>query len=326
MSWFDRIFGLEKHDMTPTPPITMVGFPANGGILPGGVTATTALGLSSVWRCLQVLSNGVQQLEWRESRGTLDTLPLSRLVRRPQADRTRREWTSIVVNTLALYQVCYLLRLGEDAEGVPQSLYYLAPPLVQPATPIDLYGLLPISEYWVAGRRVSADRLHIIRTGLLPGIPDHLGGLIDMARVTFAAAISSENYASRFWQGGASPVTKIKTDQALTPTQADELRNEWDTKQQLGRSTAVFGLGADANPFGADITQAAAVEARRELVADIARYFGVPTRLRQRPDRRLARRTPRPRAPTWTCCGSPWPITSGRSRTRSATSCPVGGG
>jgi len=37
--------------------------------------------------------------------------------------------------------------------------------------------------------------------------------------------------------------------------------------------------GVDAKPFGADPTQQAAVEARRELVADIARYFGVPTRI-----------------------------------------------
>jgi phage portal protein BeeE len=36
--------------------------------------------------------------------------------------------------------------------------------------------------------------------------------------------------------------------------------------------------GIVAEMFGADPTQQAAVEARREMVADVGRYFGIPTR------------------------------------------------
>src|SRR6185369_15242213 len=117
-----------SRDMFPTPQ-RMVGFSSDGGLVGAGVTGTTSLGLSAVWRCLDILSNGVSQLEWTERRGNLE-LPLSRLVVRPQAERTRREWTSLVVSTLALYDVCYLLKVGEDSEGVPMSLLYIDPSLI----------------------------------------------------------------------------------------------------------------------------------------------------------------------------------------------------
>src|SRR6185369_7683770 len=120
-----------SRDMYSTPQ-RMIGFPSDGGLVTAGVTGTTSLGLSAVWRCLDILSNGVSQLEWVERRGNLD-LPSSRLVVRPQAARTRREWTSLVVSTLALYDVCYLLKVGgEDSEGVPIGLWPLDPSLVQP--------------------------------------------------------------------------------------------------------------------------------------------------------------------------------------------------
>lgn len=118
----------------------VIGFPSDGGLVTAGVTTTTSLGLSAVWACLDILSNGVSQLPWQEKRGTLD-LPLSRIVKRPQAQRTRREWVNIVTTTLALYDVCYLLKVGgEDAEGVPMSLVYVQPAIIQPRY-YDVYSL-----------------------------------------------------------------------------------------------------------------------------------------------------------------------------------------
>src|SRR5262245_936945 len=101
MGWREFLDPLRRRD-TLTNPVYMVGFPSDGGLTSGGVSALTTLGLSAVWRCVDILSNGVSQLEWRERRGTLD-LPPSRIVVRPQAQRTRREWTSLVVSTLALF-------------------------------------------------------------------------------------------------------------------------------------------------------------------------------------------------------------------------------
>jgi hypothetical protein len=46
---------------------------------------------------------------------------------------------------------------------------------------------------------------------------------------------------------------------------------------------AVLGKGAKAEPWGADPTTESAVEARREINADVGRYFGMPTRILNAP-------------------------------------------
>lgn len=278
MSWRDTLFG--KRD-TLTTPRTMIGFPSDGGLVSGGVSATTTLGLSSVWRSLDILSNGVSQLEWRERRGTLD-LPLSRLVTQPQAQRTRREWTSLVVSTLALFDVCYLWKAGgTDSEGVPLGLWYLDPTMVMPGT-TDVFTqafLLPPNEFLVGTQRVPREELVILHRSPQPTISDAAGGIINIARTTFAAAIAAERYASRYWQSGGSPTTVLETDQRLTPTQVTDTSEAWAEKRARGPDYApVLHGGLKARSFGADPTSESAVEARRELVADIGRYFGIPTR------------------------------------------------
>jgi phage portal protein BeeE len=256
----------------------MIGFSTSGGVLASSVTATTALGLSAVWRCLDILSNGVSQLEWREVRGNLD-LPPSRLVRRPQEQYTRREWVSIIVSTLALYDVCYLLKVDQDAEGVPVSLVYIQPSIVTPLF-LDSFSLLPPREFMIRGQKVSRDDLVILHRSPQPGIYDGQGGIIQLARITFAAALASEGYASRYWQAGGSPTVVLESDSAVPDTIAKQTADRWTESRRLGPDhPAVLGSGLKAKDFGADPTQLAAVEARKEQVADIGRYFGIPTRI-----------------------------------------------
>lgn len=262
----------------------MVGVPTEG--LVTSVNPTTTLGLSAVWRCLDILANGVSQLEWRERQGTVD-VPLSRIVQRPQAQRTRREWTSLVVSTLALYDVCYLMPVGGlDGEGVPIGLWYLDPTLVQPATTslfTDVF-LLPPDEFYVGNLRVSRDQLVILHRSPQPTVSDDVAGVLNLARTTFAAALAAERYASRYWQAGGSPTTVLETEQRLTTEQILDTSERWAARRAKGPDHApVLAGGLKAKSFGADPTTEAAVEARRELVADVGRYFGVPTRILNAP-------------------------------------------
>jgi HK97 family phage portal protein len=261
----------------------MVGFPSDGGLVSAGVTGTTALGLSAVWRCLDILSNGVSQLDWSEKRGTLE-LPVSRLVRRPQAQRTRREWTSIVVSTLALYDVCYLLKVGgDDAEGVPMSLVYVQPAIIQPRY-YDVYSLALPTEYTILGEKVDADRLVVLHRSPQPGVWDTQGGIINLARITFAAALAAEGYASRYWQAGGPTDRALVSEGNMPDSVAKENSERWAERRAKGPDyVPVLTGGMELQQYGVDPTAQAAVEARREQVADIGRYFGVPTRILNAP-------------------------------------------
>lgn len=258
----------------------MVGFPTGGssGVLPYAVSNTTAVGLSAVWRCLDVLGS-IGSLPWCERRGTLD-LPLSRLTRQPSAFYTRREWVQLVVRSLALYDTAYLLKLDPyDAEGVPTGLWPIPPTIIMPKA-VDQYALTPPTHYTVGRTTISADNIVVIRRGPNPGIPDYLGGLLQQARATFAGAIAAENYAMRYWQGGGSPVTVLETDANLSDPQATQLGNRWAQRRAQGPDhPAVLSNGLKARQWGADPTTQSAVDARRDMVAEVARYFGIPPHL-----------------------------------------------
>lgn len=280
MSWLTEFLGISKREAAPVRP-TLIGVQTMG-LIPG-VSATSSLALSAVWRCLDVLSNGVSQLPWRELRGNLE-LPPSRLVSRPTASMTRREWVSRVVSTLALYDVCYLLKVGgTDAEGIPLGLYPLDASQVSPVI-TDVASLEPPASYWVGLSRIDRDDLVILHRSPQPGVDEATGGVIRLARVTFAAALAAEHYASRYWQAGGSPTTALETEAHLNETEAGEISDRWAERRARGPDYApVLSGGVKARPYGADPTAESAVEARREMVADIGRYFGMTTGLLNAP-------------------------------------------
>lgn len=284
MGWFTDTL-LRRRDATAAPSPAFIGFPSTGGVLPYGVSASTALGLSSVQACLNILSNGVAQLEWRELRNGVE-LESSRLVRRPLASATRREWTSYVVSVLALYDTAYLLKVGgEDSEGVPVGLLPLDPSMVMPkSSGVGISPFMPPSSYLVAGSEVPADRLVVIRRSPTPGVDETTGGVIRLARTTFAAALSAEGYASRYWQSGGSPTTVLEADAQIPDAIAQQISDRWRERRMRGPDYApVLSGGVRAREMGADPTAESAVEARREMVADIGRYFGIPTAILNAP-------------------------------------------
>lgn len=253
--------------------------------MPYGVTSSSALGLSAVWRCLDILSNGVSQLDWDEMRNEVE-LPASRLVRRPLGAITRREWTSYVVSVLALYDVCYLLKVGgTDSEGVPIGLLPLDPSLVQPVvTGYQISPFIVPDTYRIAATEVPRDQLVIIRRSPTPGSDEQTGGVIRLARAEFASAIAASNYASRYWQSGGTPTTVLESDAQIPDAVAVAISDKWRERRMKGPDYApVLSGGLKAREMGADPTAQSAVEARREMVADIGRYFGIPTAILNAP-------------------------------------------
>jgi len=120
----------------------------------------------------------------------------------------------------------------------------------------------------------------VLRRSPQPGIEDTLGGILRLARTTFASAIAAEAYSSRYWQGGGSSSIALETDAQVSAEDAQRMSDAWAVKRSRGPDyVPVLSGGLKAKNTGIDPTTASAVEARRELVADVARYFGVPTRI-----------------------------------------------
>lgn len=234
------------------------------------VSESLALGVDAVYACVTLLADAVASAEWGEWRGTLQ-LPPSRLVRRPMAGLTRREWTWLVTATLALYNACPVrLAGGRDSEGVPVSLVPVAPSRVQR---VD-------GAWWLDGEP-SADEIRVIRRVLFPTVDARTAAVLHLARTTFAAAMAASEYGADYWTSGGSPTTVITTDQELTDPQAAALATRWSERRKAGPGTApaVLGKGAKAERFGADAAAEGAAQSADHLAASVARYFRVPPHL-----------------------------------------------
>jgi phage portal protein BeeE len=268
---------------------TLAGWSGNSFVsmlsIPSGaypLTVVEAAGISAVRRCVSLIANGIAGQRWTEWIGTEQIKPVSRIVRRPAAIMSRREWVWRVVASMALTDISYLYMTGGvDDEGVPGSLIPLPREAVLPSGFIDPFGVFPPTKYTISGipGEISSEYIVPMRSAFWPGVPPHLVGILQMARNTMMTAHASDNYQSRFWQAGGAPATQITTDQELTDTQAQDIGARWRDRRAKGPDfPAVLGKGAKAEPWGADIANTLAVEAKREISVEVANLFGVPAR------------------------------------------------
>lgn len=246
------------------------------------LTVLEAAGISAVRRCVSLIANAVAGQRWTEWNGYDQIEPVSRIVKRPAAIMSRREWVWRVISQMALEDIAYLRMIGGvDDEGVPGSLIPLPSQVVSPAGFVDPYGIFPPTQYTISGVPgvVSGESIIQMRSAFWPGVPPHLQGILKMARNSMMQAWASDVYGARYWQAGGSPTTVISTEQELDKSQADAIADRWRDRRSRGPDyPAVLGKGATANSWGADIANSVAIEARRELVVEIANLFGVPAR------------------------------------------------
>lgn len=281
MGFVERLFGRAGPSAaaTWTPATTIAASPVPF------LDSRSAVGLSAVWRCVSLIADTIADMPWTEWKGD-DQLSSSRLVKRPMATMTRREWTWRVVATEALFNTVYCLHVGGyDRAGTPWSLLPIPPAAIMPFGYMDPWGILPPTQYIVGGANYPVEALTIIHRAPFPGQREgDKNGIIDLARRQFSAYLAADVAMSRYWQAGGPITTVITTEQELDNPQAEEIAQRWVDRRSKGNDyPAVLGKGAKAEPWGADPTTESAVEARREITADIGRYFGVPTRILNAP-------------------------------------------
>ena len=277
----------ERHTVVPTNnPQVLVGTTLSSLALPSmayPLTVVEAAGISAVRRCVTLIANAIAGQRWTEWEGEPATrLPvLSRICRRPAAAMTRREWVWRMVASMALADIAYVYMVGGvDDEGVPGSLLPIPKDAIAPSGLVDPWGIFPPTQYTMSGvaGTISGEAIIPVRSAFWPGVPPHLVGILQMARNSLMSAWASDAYVSRYWQAGGTPVTQITTEQELDNTQADTIAGRWRDRRSKGPDyPAVLGKGAMAQPWGADVSSQLAVEARRDIAAEVANLFGVST-------------------------------------------------
>ena len=221
----------------------------------------------NVYRAVSLLTLGAAQLTVDVWRGG-EQIPRPSIVRRPDVNTRWRPWVKQCVSSLALTGNCYW-RITRNDRGEPISISVLDPHECEPAEDGTLR--------W--GRRDKPLRPDEFRHLKLLSVPGRLKGLgpIQAARTELAGAVQVSRYGAEFFATGDVPSGILKSDQYLTPEQAQTYKTIWQSRK--AHEVAVLGQGLDYRPVLLSPEDAQFIATRQFDTTAIARLFGIPARL-----------------------------------------------
>lgn len=247
------------------------------------VTDERALKVSSVWACVQLISNSVAGLplnvfrDKEEGREPLQSRHfLTDLLHiQPNPWMKPRDFRLAMTVQMALWNNAYA-EIGYSGDR-PVSLMPLRPGRMTPF--ISESGELSYHYKVDEGVKVYAPRsiLHLKGFGT-----DGVVGAErnNFAREAYGLAVSADMYASKQFANGGRPGGVLTVDEFLTEKQREQVRTLYQGMSEGAQNSGKMwvlegGMKYDALDFSADQMQMLA--SRAHQVSEIARFFGVPS-------------------------------------------------
>lgn len=243
------------------------------------VSEVTALGLSAVWRAVQVSCNVPSALPFHAFREdgdkrVRDTGQASRLMDAPHPDMTPFEFWQTVRVYRKLWGNAYVRKLRNPL-GQVAELWPIHPGRVRVGRESEAGRKVYAID---GGKEVLSDReiLH------LPGLGyDGVCGVspIRAARQSIGLGLAAEEFGARLFGSGSLATGILQTEQRLTQSQADALATRWKTKRTgltSAHGTIVLDKGAKFHQLTIPPADAQFLESRRFQVTEVCRWFGLP--------------------------------------------------
>lgn len=245
----------------------------------GGYSTNKAMLLSTVYRCVDVISDSVAQLPLEPYR--IDPSGYKeKFVKHPTYYLLNKEPNKIMsrftfIKTLI---ISVLLKgngyayIERDEKGNAVALHYLDPDFV---TVIDKPKLM-YSVVGIKGNVEPCNMIHILNFSY-----DGIKGIstLQHARQTLGLAADSENHAQGFFRGGANLAGILKVNSNLTSKQKTDLKSSWqntfNATNGMPNGVAVLEGNMEFEPITVNPADAQLLETREFNVIDICRFFGV---------------------------------------------------
>jgi HK97 family phage portal protein len=231
------------------------------------VTDDGLLSTINVYRAAQLLGLGVGQLTLDVWRGK-DLIDRPSLIRKPDVNMRLRPFLKMTTSSLALNGNCYW-QIKRNDRGEPTNITVLKPLECEPQED----GTLSVAGLDQALKPNEFRHLGLLR---IPGRLKALGP-IQAARLELTGAVKVTKYGSEFFQTGDVPSGVLKTDQVLSPGQADDYKKRWAERQ--AHEVAVLGQGLSYEPMMLSPEDAQFIATRQFDTTATARLFGIPARL-----------------------------------------------
>lgn len=237
---------------------------------PGFVTADQALGISTVYRAVQIHAVAASQLSIDVDRRD-ETIPTPSLVRQPCLDMTRSAFIEQAVVAQATTGNAFW-RHHRNTAGDVINLEPLNPHKVTVVQTLN--GAV---RYLHEGDTLTPRDISHLQLMRVPGRVAGLGP-IQAAQTELAGVVDVRDYASGWFRDGRSqPNGVLTTDQPLNGKQAREYKQVWNETADGG--VRVLGAGLTYTPIMLSPEDAQWIESQQFNVVQIARLFGVPASL-----------------------------------------------
>ena len=238
-----------------------------------------ALTLSAVYRCVEVITNGVASLpvklykvDGNGYKHLLDSDLSYVLSKRPSEKMNAFTFYKLIVKDILMSGNAYAL-IKRDGNGKVIGLNYIPAGLVSPIDKIDHI------EYMVTGLKPTVhqkDILHFMNytdNGVF-GI-----SVLTYARRTLGIADGGEKSAENFYKSGSCTSGFLKFDGPSSGKQREEILSAWN--QATGgpntgpNGIAVLPANVNYTQLSVDPADAQLLESREFSVIEICRFFGV---------------------------------------------------
>ena len=263
-----------------------------------GMSRDRAMKISTVNRCVEVLSNSMAVLPiYIMNEATKERLPNHRLGKvlwgRANEAMTSYDYTRLLLNNEILRGNAYAWIYRDRSSGDPLELIPLPPDyvniFVDPSGKLWYVFTHPLTGLVTWLRPEDVLHYKAYSEDGIQGI-----SILRRASTTLDTAQSAQLYENSVWRNGGQPSGVLTTDSDLggmvpdpqNPTQTirrkDLLRREWERIHRGPDNAfrlAVLDLGLKYQPISMTNADAQFVESNDVRVADVCRFFGVPLHL-----------------------------------------------
>ena len=246
----------------------------------GGYTTNKAMLLSTVYRCVDVISDSVAQLPLEpyliDSSGYktkyTDHPTYYLLNREPNQNMSRFTFIKTLIVSVLLKGNGYAY-IERDNNGNVQSLQFIEADYVTAFTTGNKL------MYSITGFNTLVEPINMIH--ILNFSYNGIDGISTLAhaKLTLGLSTDSEAHAAGFFKGGANLAGILKIQGTLTGKQKTDLKTSWQTAFSPSTGTpngvAVLEGNMDFQPITVSPSDAQLLETREFNVIDICRFFGV---------------------------------------------------
>ena len=235
------------------------------------VDEQTTLSVPGLWRGVTLISDTIGALPIHAYRGDQRIEPMPPILERPYPNETRIETMSAIAASLIIHGN-YVAVLGDiGANGYPESLY----PVSASRVHVDrIEGRL---SYKINDELFDGERVMHIKNFAMPG--QIVGvGIVAAQRQGIGSALAMQEYAAKYFDGGAQPTGILYSDNAdLSQDEADMLKAVWMRHYGgTSREPAVLNASTKFEQLSDNAKDSQLVESREFSLTEIANMLGLP--------------------------------------------------